>query len=381
MEINNPFPSNLDLPSLTQDQRGICYAEALRNEIAGKPGEDSSATRRRLQAQYGVFKGATAAQAERLLQEYPELVAEIKDGSRKLPKLPDEWAALKKKAMPKPNPEPENSATPTPTPKAAAPTTPKPVLIPFDPPGGSPLEPHPLAAPFPLIEGEEFAELVADLRKNGLLQPIVVYQDKILDGRNRDRGCIEAEVTPRYVEYTGDDPLRFVIAANLRRRHLDVGQRAMIAAKLATAEEGRPENRSNSISLEEAAERLQVSRTSAVEARAIAKADPKVADEVAAGKLSLNAGVKKAGIKGQAKAKPTKPAKKNAPALASPVTTALENVTATLGKDTSVLIPRCEEWLKAMHADFPQFTLHEIAFTSNGLANRMMVQESGIAAK
>jgi hypothetical protein len=54
------------------------------------------------------------------------------------------------------------------------------------------LEFHPLANIFPLVEGVEFDELVADIRQHGLHEPIVVYEDKILDGRNRYRGAVSA---------------------------------------------------------------------------------------------------------------------------------------------------------------------------------------------
>jgi ParB-like chromosome segregation protein Spo0J len=96
------------------------------------------------------------------------------------------------------------------------------------------LEFHPLAEIFPLIEGYEFAGLVDDIRKNGLREPVVLYQGRVLDGRNRLRACEAAGIACRFENYTGDDPVAYVVSLNLRRRHLDESQRAMVAAKLVT---------------------------------------------------------------------------------------------------------------------------------------------------
>jgi N6-adenosine-specific RNA methylase IME4 len=101
------------------------------------------------------------------------------------------------------------------------------------------LEPHPLADIFPLAEGAEFDELVADVRASkGVRVPIVLYEGKVLDGRNRYRAAAVAGVPCPTSTYDGDDPVGFVISLNLKRRHLSESQRAMAAARLATMRQG-----------------------------------------------------------------------------------------------------------------------------------------------
>jgi N6-adenosine-specific RNA methylase IME4 len=97
---------------------------------------------------------------------------------------------------------------------------------------------HPLANLFPLMEGPEFEAFVEDIRLHGVREPIVCYEDAILDGRNRYRAACEVGIECPRVQYQGEDPLGYVMSANLHRRHLDESQRAMIAAKLATTKHG-----------------------------------------------------------------------------------------------------------------------------------------------
>jgi hypothetical protein len=96
------------------------------------------------------------------------------------------------------------------------------------------LTPHPLADMFPLIDGEDFQSLVEDIAANGIRVPIMLYEGKVLDGRNRLRAGIEAGHRFTERDFTqlaaGVNPEGYVISANLQRRSLDnKGKRAVIA--------------------------------------------------------------------------------------------------------------------------------------------------------
>jgi N6-adenosine-specific RNA methylase IME4 len=101
-----------------------------------------------------------------------------------------------------------------------------------------PLAFHPLANIFPLLEGAEFEEFVADIHAHGVREPVWLFEEKILDGRNRYRAAAVSGVPCPMRPYEGDDPIGFVVSLNLKRRHLSESQRAMVAARLATLAHG-----------------------------------------------------------------------------------------------------------------------------------------------
>jgi hypothetical protein len=190
------------------------------------------------------------------------------------------------------------------------------------------LEFHPLADLFPLLEGKELDELTQDIDTNGLRETIMLYEGKILDGRNRYNACrklglgtdARAEWYPfvwfakghgTYAEVTiKEAAITYVISRNIMRRHLTDSQRAAIAAKLyakmpkqspggdrksfSARSENDPTEVSHAEQVPSAEEQklrvaatLKVSKTALEVAAAIGKADPAKLDEVAAGKKDL----------------------------------------------------------------------------------------------
>jgi N6-adenosine-specific RNA methylase IME4 len=195
---------------------------------------------------------------------------------------------------------------------------------------------HPLAGIFPLIEGVAFEELTADIAANGLKDPITLHQGMIVDGRNRYRACLSAGIELKYeilgvpIELTGRviaaaleghpltqddqdwlpralahlpatfpvegvpgvDALAFVVSRNLHRRHLTDDQRRMVAARLVTAERGRPSENTaiGGISRRDAAALMAADVAGVERARTVVgRGLPEVAHAVDAGALSVRA--------------------------------------------------------------------------------------------
>lgn len=163
---------------------------------------------------------------------------------------------------------------------------------------------HELSTVFTSFEDtQEFDGIVVSIKQYGLFEPILMWQGWIVDGRHRHKACLKADVKPTY-EYLPDDmPFNVVrdrvIAANIMRRHLTTGQRAMTAAALANMTVGgdrgnqygksQRNNCSDAKSNKDAADQLNVSDMSVKRAKAIKRDAPDLAEEVSKGNMTLNA--------------------------------------------------------------------------------------------
>jgi hypothetical protein len=94
---------------------------------------------------------------------------------------------------------------------------------------------HALSEAFPSMPEDELASLVEDIKANGLREPGVIFEGKILDGWHRYQACEKAGIPFRSFPLgAGKDPVTLVISRNAHRRHLSAGQKA--AAILRCAE-------------------------------------------------------------------------------------------------------------------------------------------------
>ena len=104
---------------------------------------------------------------------------------------------------------------------------------------------HPAAELFPLMketDPEGFRELVEDIKKNGLAEPIIFCADPnlgrcVLDGRNRlDAIDLLGPMKVSCEELEKEkDPYAYVISKNIQRRHLTTEQKSDLIVKVLKA--------------------------------------------------------------------------------------------------------------------------------------------------
>jgi ParB-like chromosome segregation protein Spo0J len=158
------------------------------------------------------------------------------------------------------------------------------------------MEAHEYASIFPMLPEAELNQLAEDIKTNGLNNPIIKLDGKILDGRNRFAACKIAGIRPVFDEYQGDDPLAFVFSQNFTRRQLSESQKGMIGARYATLSEGRPRetvsgDTVNGKSRKEAADMVGVGEATVGRARSIlTHGAPELVSAVERGEVTVNAG-------------------------------------------------------------------------------------------
>lgn len=166
-------------------------------------------------------------------------------------------------------------------------------------------ESHEYAELFPMMEAAELEKLAADVKDNGLAHPLVLDQHgRLVDGRNRQKACEMAGVEPAtQTRHFADDAavLRFVVGANVHRRHLSESQRAMIAAQVANLEDGQKKSDADrgrsidlpAISQADAAEMFSIGEATVRRAAAVHRnGTPELRQAVKDGEIKVSAAAK-----------------------------------------------------------------------------------------
>ncbi len=93
---------------------------------------------------------------------------------------------------------------------------------------------HPLAHAIPKVDEKEFLKFVADVKRQGVRNPITTFGGQVLDGRHRLAVASALNVPLRITEFIGDEAAARdeVISQNVARRHLTTAQRALIVQEL-----------------------------------------------------------------------------------------------------------------------------------------------------
>lgn len=174
---------------------------------------------------------------------------------------------------------------------------------------------HKLAELFPAMPPDEYEALKQDVKAHGVLVPIVVYAGEIVDGRHRwqaaqetGQKCPKTEWEPASASPDDIDTelWGYLLSLNSKRRHLDKSQLAMIAVEGSQFIEkaayermrmgGKPDPEATlpqgdktrtPQARDEIAEKVGVSGRTIQKAKNVRDADPKLAEKVKQGKITV----------------------------------------------------------------------------------------------
>lgn len=92
-------------------------------------------------------------------------------------------------------------------------------------------EHHPYARVLPRMREREFTMLAADIKANGLREPIVRYEGMVIDGWERYMICCAEGIEPHFIDLVDEDPFDFLKRKHSQWRKFDTDKRALCAAK------------------------------------------------------------------------------------------------------------------------------------------------------
>jgi len=148
---------------------------------------------------------------------------------------------------------------------------------------------HEIADIYPMMSNHEMQALISSIEIDGYdeNQPIYLFEDKILDGRNRYKATQEAGVEPAFkiFERTYEEAEKKSISLNSNRRHMSISQKAMIAAM--KIQKSREDENKKKITIPRASVIYAVSSRSINDALQVLKEDESIANLVFNGKCNL----------------------------------------------------------------------------------------------
>jgi ParB-like chromosome segregation protein Spo0J len=154
-------------------------------------------------------------------------------------------------------------------------------------------EQHELSKAYPPMSEDNFQDLKDSIEVVGLLDPITIYEDKVIDGWHRYTACLAVSTPHTEVDLPDDvDPIDFVRAKNGKsRRHMTPSQLALSEVSInAWAFRGNPKSLlgKDLKSAKEMAEKVGVSVSTIERAKeVISKGSDEVIDAVKTGKVSV----------------------------------------------------------------------------------------------
>jgi hypothetical protein len=148
---------------------------------------------------------------------------------------------------------------------------------------------HEFCLIFPQMSEDELYDLQEDIRRHGQRVPIVIFENKILDGRSRYEAMLNLELKPKTVLFEGtrEAALQYVSSLNLYRRHLNASQKAAVASEL--------KNHLVKCGVPLATAKQIASKVSGASPRTVEKyeliqrEDPKIAKKIAKGETTVGA--------------------------------------------------------------------------------------------